>query len=93
MDVREFVGRRLRRRRRLMDMTQQDLGAACGVTFQTIQKYESASARLSADMLWKLACALKVDVAYFFTGLAEQAPPAALANDDAASTPGLRASA
>ena len=38
-DVNLFVGRRIRRRLRLMDMTQQELGAACVVSFQTVQKY------------------------------------------------------
>lgn len=70
--VDEMVGRRLRRRRRLMGLTQQALGEACGVSFQQIQKYESAQARLSVSTLWKVACALEVDVGYFFSGLAHQ---------------------
>jgi transcriptional regulator with XRE-family HTH domain len=69
-DVNAFVGRRIRRRRRLMGLTQQDLAAACGVTFQQVQKYESACTRLTVERLWKVARALQVDVAYFFTGLA-----------------------
>lgn len=75
-DVNAFVGRRIRRRRRLMGLTQQDLAAACGVTFQQVQKYESASTRLTVERLWRVARALQVDVAYFFTGLAydETAP-------------------
>jgi transcriptional regulator with XRE-family HTH domain len=64
------VGRRLKARRRLLGITQQGLGDACGVTFQQIQKYEGAVSRVSAHMLWKLACALEVDVGYFFAGLA-----------------------
>ncbi|MFL5294902.1 MAG: helix-turn-helix domain-containing protein [Phenylobacterium sp.] len=63
------VGRRLKARRRLMGITQQSLGDACGVTFQQIQKYEGAVSRVSAHMLWKLACALEVEVGYFFSGL------------------------
>ena len=63
------VGRRLKARRRLLGITQQGLGEACGVTFQQIQKYEGAVSRVSAHMLWKLACALEVDVGYFFSGL------------------------
>ena len=73
-DVTAYVGRKIRRRRRLVNMTQQELGAACGVTFQQVQKYESASTRVSVDMLWRLACALEVDIAYFFEGLSEEAP-------------------
>ena len=63
------VGRRLRARRRLLGLSQQALGSACGVTFQQIHKYESAVCRLSANMLWKLACALDVDMSYFFAGI------------------------
>lgn len=63
------VGRRLRARRRLLGLSQQALGSACGVTFQQIHKYESAVCRLSANMLWKLACALDVEMSYFFADL------------------------
>jgi transcriptional regulator with XRE-family HTH domain len=68
------VGRRLKARRRLLGITQQGLGEACGVTFQQIQKYEGAVSRISAHMLWKLACALEVDVGYFFSGLTREGP-------------------
>jgi transcriptional regulator with XRE-family HTH domain len=64
-----LVGRRLRTRRRLLGKTQQQLAAACGVTFQQVQKYECASCRLSVAMLWKLACALEIDIGYFFADL------------------------
>jgi len=63
------LGRRLRRRRRLLGLTQADLGTACGVRFQQIQKYETAANRLSAVMLGRLAHALGVPVGYFYDGL------------------------
>lgn len=69
------VGRRLRLRRRLLGKTQQDVAAACGVTFQQVQKYESAYCRLTVAMLWKLACALEVDISYFFVGLPQELRP------------------
>jgi transcriptional regulator with XRE-family HTH domain len=69
-----MVGRRLRARRRLLGYSQQALGAACGVTFQQIHKYEAAVCRMSVVMLWKLANALDVEVTYFFSGLADQDP-------------------
>jgi transcriptional regulator with XRE-family HTH domain len=62
------VGRQLRRRRRMLGLTQQQLGEAVGVRFQQIQKYECASNRLSVAMLWKLACYLDVELDYFFAG-------------------------
>lgn len=42
------VGKRLRRRRRLLGLTQQDLAGQVGVRFQQIQKYECAGNRTSA---------------------------------------------
>lgn len=70
-----IVGRRLRARRRLLGLTQQRLADSCGVTFQQIQKYECASCRLSAQMLWKLSCALEVDIGYFFAGITRDMTP------------------
>ena len=67
-DVDILVGRQLRRRRRLLGMTQQQLGDAVGARFQQIQKYECAANRMSVAMLWKLASVLDVDVGYFFAG-------------------------
>lgn len=67
-DLDFLVGRRLRRRRRLLGLTQQQVADAVGVRFQQIQKYECASNRLSVAMLWKLACVLDVDIDYFFAG-------------------------
>jgi transcriptional regulator with XRE-family HTH domain len=63
------LGRRLRRRRRLLGLTQQELAQACGVRFQQIQKYECAANRMSAARLWQLAEVLEVPVSYFYEGL------------------------
>lgn len=63
------LGKRLRRRRRLLGLTQQQLAASCGVRFQQIQKYECAANRMSAARIWQLAEVLEVPVAYFYEGL------------------------
>ena len=63
------LGRRLRRRRRLLGLTQQELAGACGVRFQQIQKYECAANRMSAARLWQLAEVLEVPISYFYEGL------------------------
>ena len=63
------LGRRLRRRRRLLGLTQQELAQACGVRFQQIQKYECAANRMSAARLWQLAEVLEVPISYFYEGL------------------------
>lgn len=65
------LGRRLRRRRRLLGLTQQQLAAVCGVRFQQIQKYECAANRMSAARLWQLAEVLEVPVSYFYEGLSQ----------------------
>ena len=67
------LGRRLRRRRRLLGLTQQQLAGACGVRFQQIQKYECAANRMSAARIWQLSEVLQVPVSYFYEGLIE--PP------------------
>jgi len=78
------LGKRLRWRRRHMGLTQQDLGEACGVRFQQIQKYESAANRMSAAVLWRLSKVLQVDVRYFFEGLETQgqSPVMGLSEDE-----------
>ena len=67
------LGKRLRRRRRLLGLTQQQLAGACGVRFQQIQKYECGANRISAARLWQLSEALEVPVGYFYDGLSEAA--------------------
>ena len=74
-DIDIHLGKRLRRHRRILGLTQHDIGSACGVRFQQIQKYECAANRISAAMLWKMAGALDVDVQFFFDGLSSPRPP------------------
>lgn len=64
-----FVGKRLRQRRRLLGLTQQQLAGEVNIRFQQIQKYESGANRISASRLWAISKALEVPVAYFFDGL------------------------
>ncbi len=74
--VDKHIGGQLRRRRRLMNLTQQDVADACGVSFQQIQKYEGGVSRLDASRLWRIAGLLGVSVSYFFDGLARNERPA-----------------
>jgi transcriptional regulator with XRE-family HTH domain len=64
------IGQRVRHRRWLLGMTQQQLAIAVGIRFQQIQKYESGANRISASRLWDLARALDMQVSFFFEGLA-----------------------
>jgi transcriptional regulator with XRE-family HTH domain len=65
------LGRRLRRRRRLLGLTQQQLGDRIGIRFQQIQKYECGANRISAARLWELAEALQTPVSYVYDGAGE----------------------
>ena len=71
-EIDEHLGKRLRRRRRLLGLTQHQLASACGVRFQQIQKYECAANRMSAARVWQLAQVLDVPISYFYEGLGAQ---------------------
>lgn len=60
------VGRRLRSRRTILGMSQEEIGEAVGVTFQQIQKYERGLNRIGSSRLYEFACILGVGVSYFF---------------------------
>src|SRR5262249_37819577 len=60
------VGGRLRQRRNLLGMSQEQLGKASGLTFQQIQKYERGTNRISASRLFQLGRLLDIPVAWFF---------------------------
>jgi transcriptional regulator with XRE-family HTH domain len=63
------VGKRVRHRRWMVGMTQQQLADKVGIKFQQIQKYETGMNRVSASRLWEIAAALEVPIAYFFDGI------------------------
>jgi transcriptional regulator with XRE-family HTH domain len=65
------IGQRVRHRRWLLGMTQQQLAQSVGIRFQQIQKYESGANRVSASRLWDLAQALDIPVSFFFEGLTD----------------------
>ncbi|HEY0948246.1 MAG TPA: helix-turn-helix transcriptional regulator [Candidatus Paceibacterota bacterium] len=70
-DIDLHLGRRVRRRRRLLGLTQQQLAAQVGIRFQQIQKYECGANRITAARLWQISEALETSVSYFYDGLAE----------------------
>ncbi len=67
------VGKRVRHRRWMVGMTQQQLGDIVGIKFQQIQKYETGMNRISASRLWDIAQALGVSISFFFEGFEEEA--------------------
>lgn len=71
------VGKRVRHRRWLVGMTQQQLAERVGIKFQQIQKYETGANRISASRLWDIADALEVPVSFFFEGIETEGADAA----------------
>ncbi|ACJ01072.1 helix-turn-helix domain-containing protein [Rhodospirillum centenum] len=63
------LGERVRARRGLLGMTQQELGRRVGLTFQQVQKYERGSNRVAVPTLIKLANALDTTPADLLEGL------------------------
>ncbi|MBN8827668.1 MAG: helix-turn-helix transcriptional regulator [Sphingobacteriia bacterium] len=62
------VGSKLRARRTLLGISQEQLGSVTGISFQQVQKYEKGLNRIGASRLYEFAKALSVEVAYFFDG-------------------------
>ena len=60
------VGARIRLRRTLLQMSQERLGDALGLTFQQVQKYERGANRVGASRLFDLSKVLDVPVSFFF---------------------------
>jgi transcriptional regulator with XRE-family HTH domain len=63
MPVDAAVGANIRIARLAAGLSQSELGNACGVTFQQIQKYENGTNRVGGSRLMQIAEALKVPAA------------------------------
>jgi transcriptional regulator with XRE-family HTH domain len=88
------VGSRLRKRRRMLGMSQATMGERLGLTFQQVQKYEKGMNRIGASRLQQAADILGVTVPYFFEGGDEGPYKGALSpsyiDDFVSSSEGLR---
>jgi transcriptional regulator with XRE-family HTH domain len=71
-DVDRYVGARIRERRIMLGLTQQQLADLIGVTYQQAHKYERGINRVSAGRLFEVAQVLSVPVSYFFDGLEQE---------------------
>ncbi len=69
--VDKHVGQRLRQRRWVVGITQQQLAENVGIKFQQIQKYETGANRVSASRLWDISRALDVPISYFFEDMVD----------------------
>lgn len=71
-DIDRYVGARIRERRIMLGLTQQQLADLIGVTYQQAHKYERGINRVSAGRLFEVAQVLSVPVNYFFDGLDDE---------------------
>ena len=65
------VGHRMRLRRILLGMSQENLAARLGLTFQQVQKYERGLNRISGSRLYDISQILQVPIDYFFDEFSE----------------------
>lgn len=70
-DADHYVGARIRERRIMLGLSQQQMADLIGVTYQQAHKYERGINRISAGRLHQTAQVLGVPVGYFFEGLEE----------------------
>ena len=66
------VGKRVRLRRTLLGLSQEQLGDALNLTFQQVQKYERGTNRISASRLWDISQILDTSISYFFEDMSPQ---------------------
>lgn len=74
-DTDRHVGARIRERRIMLGLSQQQMADLIGVTYQQAHKYERGINRISAGRLYEIAQVLGVPVSYFFEGLNNQRIP------------------
>lgn len=74
-DVDRHVGVRIRERRVMLGLSQQQLAEMIGVTYQQAHKYERGINRLSAGRTYEIAQVLGVPVDFFFEGLGNAGAP------------------
>ena len=68
-DVDRYVGTRIRERRVMLGLSQQQMADMIGVTYQQAHKYERGINRISAGRLYEISRVLNVPITYFYEGL------------------------
>lgn len=72
------LGARLRLQRVSRGLTQKQLAAKLGISFQQVQKYETGINKISAERLWRLSQLFSVSISYWMGGSETEQPPATL---------------
>lgn len=74
----KHVGNRIKLRRSILGISQEQLAKLMGITFQQVQKYENGVNRVGASRLYDIGKVLGVSVDFFFEDIdknaAEQSP-------------------
>src|SRR5437762_7755081 len=70
------VGSRVRLRRQMLGLSQEQLGAELGLTFQQVQKYERGANRIGASRLYQVSQVLDVPPSFFFDDMDPVRAPA-----------------
>ncbi len=65
----EYIGSRIRIRRNLLGLSQDQLAKNLNISFQQVQKYEKGNNRIAGSRIWQLARTLNIPVSYFFDGI------------------------
>jgi transcriptional regulator with XRE-family HTH domain len=71
----QHVGARVRMRRKMLAMSQEQLADALGITYQQVQKNETGINRIAAGRLQQISHILQVPVGFFFEGAPNAAAP------------------
>lgn len=62
----KYVGQKIREARKSAELTMVELAEELEISYQQIQKYESGKNRISAGILFEMACLFDRPVSYFF---------------------------
>lgn len=65
----EYVGKEIRRIRKAAGLSMMELADKLGMSYQQIQKYEIGANRVSAGVLYEVACLFHMDIRDFFPPL------------------------
>ena len=71
----QHIGSRVRMRRKMLAMSQEQLAEALGITYQQVQKNEKGTNRIGASRLQQISHILQVPVTFFFEGAPNAAAP------------------
>jgi transcriptional regulator with XRE-family HTH domain len=69
------VGARIRERRIMLGLTQEQFAQMIGVTYQQAHKYEQGINRITAGRLFEIARAFDAPITYFYEGLDDVKSP------------------